>query len=130
MSGKSSRGSFGRLSAVAGAEVGSVLSSLPESLRSLAENVPVVFQMVPSAELLEADEEPEDLLGLFVGEAVNESGGDFPVPPQIFLFLSNIWDFTDGEPRAFRRELRKTFLHELGHYLGLGEGELESRGMS
>ena len=30
--------------------------------------------------------------------------------------------------RAFREEVRITYLHELGHYLGLEEDEIEARG--
>ena len=126
----SARPSVARLSRDALAEVERVRSRLPGELRSASEGVAVVCEMRPEAALLEGDESAEDLLGLFVGEAFDESGGDSPLPPQIYLFLANIWDFANGDPRVFLREVRKTYLHELGHYLGLSEGELDDRGMS
>jgi predicted Zn-dependent protease with MMP-like domain len=43
------------------------------------------------------------------------------------LFLLNIWDEADHGEAAFRREVRITLLHELGHYLGLNEKELADR---
>jgi predicted Zn-dependent protease with MMP-like domain len=67
-------------------------------------------------------------LGLFTGaEFVDE--GNIPLPPQIILFLENLRDFAEGDEVIFREEVRTTFLHELGHYLGLDEGELTERGL-
>jgi predicted Zn-dependent protease with MMP-like domain len=34
-----------------------------------------------------------------------------------------------GDEGYFRDEVRTTFLHELGHYLGLDEDELAVRGL-
>jgi predicted Zn-dependent protease with MMP-like domain len=51
------------------------------------------------------------------------------MPPQIILFLENLWDLADGKETIFRKEVQTTFLHELGHYLGLGEDELTERGL-
>ena len=53
----------------------------------------------------------------------------FPCRPQIILFLENLWDFAEGEEEIFREEIHTTYLHELGHYLGLDEDELIERGL-
>ena len=50
-----------------------------------------------------------------------------PLPPQIILFVENVWDFAEGDGNVFRDEIRTTFLHELGHYLGLDEDDLIDR---
>jgi len=113
----------------ADAELSRVRAALPEEIAEAAAAVTVVAQLLPEIELLEPDETERDLLGLFVGENRDEAGGDNPVPPQIYLFLENIWDEAGGDPRIFRREVRKTYLHELGHYLGLDEDDLRLRGM-
>jgi predicted Zn-dependent protease with MMP-like domain len=121
---------YNRLSKDAGEELARVLASLPEDLREAAGKLPVICQLTPGRELLDEGELDEDLLGLFVGASYAEAvTGSNEQPPQIFLFLGNIWEYSDGDPRIYRRELRKTYLHELGHYLGLGEGELDARGM-
>jgi predicted Zn-dependent protease with MMP-like domain len=52
-----------------------------------------------------------------------------PVPRQIVLFLENLWDFAGSDEGPYREEVRITFIHEFGHYLGLDEGELEERGL-
>ena len=84
----------------------------------------------PSQAMIRDDGLEPDLLGLFVGASRAESveGGD-PLPPQILLFVDNIWDFAEGDEASFREEVRVTFFHELGHYLGLAEGDLEIRGL-
>lgn len=124
-----SRPFFSRLSRDALVEVARIRARLPEDLRLASEGVPVVCSLKPEASLLEDGETEDDLLGLFVGESFDNTAGNFPVPPQIYLFLANLWEFANGDPRVYLREVRKTYLHELGHFLGLSEGDLDARGM-
>jgi predicted Zn-dependent protease with MMP-like domain len=108
-------------------EVEQTLAALPEPLRERAEKLPVIFERQPNAEL-QADGIEADTLGLFTGaEFVEED--DVPLPRQIILFLKNIWDVAEMNEKHFREEVRTTFLHELGHYLGLNEDELTERGL-
>ncbi len=52
-----------------------------------------------------------------------------PLPPQIILFLENLWDLAEADQEIFRDEVHTTYLHELGHYLGLDEDDLFDRGL-
>jgi len=107
-----------------------VQASLPEELRVAALEVTVVIQILPGPEHLDDEDREDELLGLFTGGThVDMVTGCDVLPPQIFLFLANIWDYSGREPRVFSEELRKTYLHELGHFLGLGEDDLDARGM-
>jgi predicted Zn-dependent protease with MMP-like domain len=116
-----------KLCALASKEVEATLAALPKPLRERAEKLPMTFERQPNADL-QADGIEPDTLGLFTGpEFVAEE--DIPMPPQIILFLENLWDFADGDEGTFREEVRTTLLHELGHYLGLDEGELTDRGL-
>jgi predicted Zn-dependent protease with MMP-like domain len=116
-----------KLCAVASAEVEATVSALPKPLRVRAGGLPVTFEHRPNADL-QADGIEADTLGLFTGaEFVDE--GNIPLPPQIILFLENLRDFAEGDEVIFREEVRTTFLHELGHYLGLNEDELTKRGL-
>ena len=116
-----------KLCVLALAEVEETLAALPKPLRLRAERVPVIFERQPNAEL-QADGIEVDTLGLFTGaEFVEEN--DVPMPPQIILFLENILDVAETDEKLFREEVRTTFLHELGHYLGLDEDELTERGL-
>lgn len=121
--------SWNELLSLAEAEIGQTLQALPAHLREAAKKLPVVCERLPSDELIEDGVEP-DTLGLFVGEAyADEEMGTMPLPAQIFLFLDNIWDFAEADKEVFREEIRTTYLHELGHYLGLDEIDLEERGL-
>jgi predicted Zn-dependent protease with MMP-like domain len=104
------------------------LRSLPPELREPAASLPVVYERAPTPEIVADGVEP-DTLGLFVGPSHMEDPGSDLLPSQILIFLDNIWDFTAGDPAAFDDEIRVTYLHELGHYLGLDEGDLEKRGL-
>jgi len=115
------------LYAVAAAEVEATLGALPKPLQERAEKLPVTFERRPNAGL-QADGIELDTLGLFTGaEFVDEE--HVPLPPQIILFLENLWDFAAGDEVIYRDEVRTTLLHELGHYLGLDEDELIKRGL-
>ncbi len=116
-----------QLQALALTEVEATLTALPKPLRERAEQLPVTFERQPNAGL-QTDGIEADTLGLFTGPEFADEG-NVPMPPQIILFLENIWDFAEGDEETFREEVRTTFLHELGHYLGLDEDELTERGL-
>jgi predicted Zn-dependent protease with MMP-like domain len=116
-----------KLCALAGVEIEVTLAALPKPLRERAEKLPVTFERQPNADL-QADGIEADTLGLFTGADFVEEN-EVPLPPQIILFLENIWNLVETSEKVFREEVRMTFLHELGHYLGLDEDELTERGL-
>lgn len=118
---------WNKLCVVASREVEVTLTALPKPLRARAEKLPVTFERQPNADL-QADGIEPDTLGLFTGPEFADEG-NVPLPPQIILFLENLWDFAEGDEVVFREEVRTTFLHELGHYLGLDEDEIAGRGL-
>lgn len=110
-------------------EVAETVRSLPEDLRPSAEQLPVIYEPHPNQALLDDGWEP-DLLGLFDGDPVDVGLGEIaPRPTRVFLFLENLWDFAEEDEEIYREEVRITYLHELGHFLGLDEEELEDRGL-
>jgi len=119
-----------RLTASARQVVTAAIRRLPADVRAAAEQVPVCYEQAPNADILAEGWEP-DILGLFVG---HEHGAELrsdgvPLPPQILLFLDNLWDYAEGDEPVFRDEVRLTYLHELGHYLGWDEDEIARRGL-
>jgi predicted Zn-dependent protease with MMP-like domain len=108
-------------------EVQRTLAELPEPLREPAATLPVVYETVPSADLAENGIEA-DTLGLFSGDPIHDEGQS-ALPAHVTLFLQNIWDFAGYDPEIFRDEVRITYVHELGHYLGLDEDDLDERGL-
>jgi len=116
-----------KLKQLALAEVEATLAELPAPLRERARRLPVTFERVPNRGLI-ADGIAPDTLGLFNGPEF-AAEGDVPMPPQIILFLENLWDFAEGDEEIFCEEVHTTLLHELGHYLGLDEDDLTERGL-
>ncbi len=113
--------------ALARAEVEATVRSLPAPLREKARALPVACEPWPNDALVEDGLAP-DTLGLLVGGDYG-AGEHEVLPRQILLFLENIADMVEDDEQEFRAEVRTTFLHELGHYLGLDEDELFDRGL-
>ena len=120
---------FARLAEIATEVVAAARRRLPPEVRAAAAGVPVHFESGPAADVIAEGFEP-DILGLFTGSAHGtELAHDQPAPPQILLYLDNLWDCAEGDDDLFREETRLTYLHELGHYLGWDEDDLTARGL-
>lgn len=114
---------------IAADTVGAAQRRLPPEIRGFARQVAVHYERLPADDLRSAGFEP-DILGLFTGNPHGtELAQDNPAPPQILLYLDNLWDFAEADEETFREEVRLTYLHELGHYLGWDEDELTARGL-
>jgi predicted Zn-dependent protease with MMP-like domain len=113
------------------------LDSLPAKYRRLLDNVAVLVEDFPSAQgPPENVAEDDDLLmGVFIG--VPRTGRTLwdmpPEPARVVLYQKNIEAYAaeaaadEGRPaeEIIREEVRLTVLHELGHFFGLEEDQLE-----
>src|SRR2546427_11901050 len=101
---------WGRLHALAVEEVEATLAAMPTPLRTRAKALPVTFERHPNRAQIRDGIEP-DTLGLFVGpEFADEERATIPLPPQIILFLENLWDQAEGKEGVFRQEVHTTLL--------------------
>jgi predicted Zn-dependent protease with MMP-like domain len=116
-----------QLTTLAADTVAAVQRKLPPEIRPLALAVPVHYEAAPAAHVLAEGFEP-DILGLFTGDP-HGIESDNPSPPQILLYLESLWDYAEEDREIFRDEVRLTYLHELGHYLGWDEDDLTERGL-
>lgn len=116
-----------RLRHLAGTTVTRLHSALPPDARRHAESVGLAIEdEVPPALL--ADGIEPDTLGLFSGPSLRDpDAGWSDEAPLITLFLGPLRDYAGPDPAAFAEEVRRTYLHELGHYLGLEEDDMPSR---
>jgi predicted Zn-dependent protease with MMP-like domain len=121
------KANWDKLHELALAEIEATLAELPKPLRAQARELPVTFEHKPNAGL-QADGIEEDTLGLFTGAELADGSAEV-LPPQIILFLENLWDYAEGDEKVFCNEVHTTFLHELGHFLGLDEDDLTERGL-
>ncbi len=94
------------------------LISLPEEFQSRLENVAVIIE----------DEPPEDMpetMGLYEGTPlIHRLSNDIALPDQITIFKGPIERACRTE-KEIEDEVRLTVLHEVGHYFGLDEAQLE-----
>lgn len=116
-----------RLEKLAEEEVRRLRQSLPGELRERFDSVTLFLEEAPPDFLLD-EGVADDTMGLFEGPAFAEEGG-IELPARMTLFLANIWEEAEGREGVFRKEVRTTLLHELGHYLGLNEDELADRNL-
>lgn len=107
------------------------LDDLPDPFRGALANVAVVVEDWPPDWLLdELGIPPEDTLyGFYHGIPLPERSVSLTgnLPDKISVYRGPLEaDFSDaGE---LRREIRMTLLHEIGHYFGMEEEELERLG--
>jgi predicted Zn-dependent protease with MMP-like domain len=105
------------------------LAELPERIRSLLTNVPIVAGDYPSQEIVAEGNDPR-MLGFFSGIPYPEktSVGSLPHLDCVFLYQRNI-ERVAHDAEEVAREIRITLLHETGHFFGLSEEELEAMGL-
>jgi predicted Zn-dependent protease with MMP-like domain len=116
---------YERLAKAAEEELCALVGAMPVELRAKVRAIPIQCLARPTRAQVRAGVDP-DLMGLFEGQALGEETGD-PLPPTVFLFLENIYEEAQHDPVVYREEVRRTLLHEVGHYLGLDEEDLMSR---
>jgi len=119
---------FDHLLELARNEVQTAIDALPDELRPAAKTVVVTLEPTPNDGLV-ADGIAPDTLGLFLGESMADPPSSHPQPTQIILFLENLWQFAEHNEAVYLDEVRITYLHELGHYFGFDEDDLEERGL-
>jgi predicted Zn-dependent protease with MMP-like domain len=108
--------------------VDEALASIPQRFRDAISNVAIVVEDEPTGEqLAEVDVEPGDtLLGLYEGTPLTErqwAHGN-TLPDKVTLFQGPIEDASDDEDDVVVA-IGETLIHELGHYFGLSEEEIE-----
>ena len=107
------------------------IDELPKKFARWLDEVPIIVEDEPPDDLLDelGIDADGDLLGSYHGVAITRrSVEDSPhLPDQIFLFRRPLMAMCDTSEQL-AKEIRKTLLHELGHYAGFDEGELEDMG--
>jgi predicted Zn-dependent protease with MMP-like domain len=104
-----------------------VLAELPDDLRAEAETV--LLEIADQATPAQAGGRPGSVLGLYQGVPLVSRHADSVIlyPDRITLFRLPLASLARTEVEL-RRQLRKTLVHELGHFFGFDEYELDERG--
>lgn len=116
------------------------VESLPEHLLELLEEVPLIVDDEPTADLLKSlGMQPDDeLCGLHDATPYTEQSVEqgFDMPGQIMLFRGPIQrlaqEIASEQGASYDAELQRqihiTLLHEIGHHFGLDEDDLDRLG--
>ncbi len=103
-----------------------VLDSLPQEFRSRIRNVAVLVEDLPPNQPPPGPGQRRTLLlGLFHGVPMTKkSTFDLPTGPDyVVLYQKNIEAVCSSE-MEIREQIRRTVIHELGHYFGMDEDQL------
>lgn len=108
--------------------VDEALETIPQRFRDAMQNIAIVVDDEPSPEQLESVEiePPDTLLGLYEGIPLPErqwAHGN-TLPDKITLFQRPIEESSDDEDDLVVC-IGETLIHEIGHYFGLSEEEIE-----
>jgi len=106
--------------------------TLPPRVRKALEEVSVVVDRYPDAALLESSDERfgPDLLGLYTGTALPlRSHADSGRLPDVIHLFQRSLEVGCADRAELVSEIHDTLLHEVGHFLGLDEDELEELGL-
>jgi len=104
------------------------LETIPRRFRDHLKNIAILVEDEPSAELLrDMDIDPPDtLFGLYHGTPLTSRPWDFgnALPDRITIYQGPIEDACDTEDEVVAT-IGETLIHEVGHFFGLSEDELE-----
>ena len=109
--------------------VDEALETIPENFRDAMHNIAIVIEDEPTPDLLDevGVEPPDTLFGLYQGTPLPErqwAHGN-TLPDKITLFQGPIEDESDDEDDMVVA-IGETLIHEIGHYFGLSEEEIEA----
>ena len=109
--------------------VDEALATNPENFREALRNIAIVVEDEPTVETLASVgvEPPDTLFGLYQGTPLTErqwAHGN-TLPDKITIFQGPIEDASDDEDDLVTA-IGETLIHEIGHYFGLSEEEIEA----
>jgi predicted Zn-dependent protease with MMP-like domain len=109
--------------------VDEALATIPARFRHALQNIAIVVEDEPTADVLAevGIEPPDTLLGLYQGTPLTErpwAHGN-ALPDKITIYQRPIEEASDDEDDMIIA-IGETLIHEIGHYFGLSEEEIEA----
>ncbi len=105
------------------------IATIPERFRQEMTNLAIVVEDRPSRELLAEMEiaPPDTLFGLYQGIPLTERRWDHgnTLPDRITIFQRPCEEDADGDEDRLVSVVGETVIHEVGHYFGLSEEEIQ-----
>jgi predicted Zn-dependent protease with MMP-like domain len=113
-------------------EVARVLDQLPRQFRKHLQNIEIVVEERPTRDLLLSvglDPRYDTLYGLYQGVPLPDRSDLYPpiLPDKITIFSEPLQRDFDN-PEDLREQIRITVLHEIAHYFGFDDDEIDKLG--
>jgi predicted Zn-dependent protease with MMP-like domain len=109
--------------------VSDALATIPKRFRDAMRNIAIVVEDEPSVTLLREMEidPPDTLFGLYQGVPLTERRWDYgnALPDRIVLFQGP-HERESRDEDDLVASIAETLIHEIGHYFGLSEEEIEA----
>ena len=108
--------------------VAEAIDGLPDDFRLRLENIAIVVEDEPPPDI-QSKYDRRLLLGLYTGVPLSERSvwSNYPLPDFIAIYQGNIERICRTE-RQIVEQVRKTVMHEIGHYFGMDEEDLRNSG--
>ena len=109
--------------------IAETLDGLPAEIAMRMDNVEVVVEDEPGPEVVATLPPGQVLFGLYHGIPLTKRGNYYNVvlPDRISIYRRAITRYW-RTPDAIRAQIRRTVLHEIGHYFGISEDRLHELG--
>ena len=108
--------------------VAEALQSIPRRFRKAMKNIAIVVEDEPAQDLLDdmEIEPPDTLLGLYQGTPLTERTSSYGnvLPDRVLIFQGPHERAAEDEDDLVIA-IGETLIHEIGHYFGLSEEEIE-----
>ena len=108
--------------------VAEALASIPRRFKKAMHNIAIVVEDEPSPDILEEMEiePPDTLLGLYQGTPLTERSATYgnALPDRVLIFQGPHEREAEDEDDLVV-SIGETLIHEIGHYFGLSEEEIE-----
>jgi tetratricopeptide (TPR) repeat protein len=107
------------------------IDNLPRSIREYIENLPLLIEDFPSLDLITGERVTPQLLGIFIGvpRTQAEVTAQSPDMDRVILFKKNLEKICQDREELIE-QIQITIRHEIGHYLGLDEDDLDRLGLA
>ncbi|MDP6980031.1 MAG: metallopeptidase family protein [Myxococcota bacterium] len=107
------------------------LDNLPRSIREYIADVPVLVEDWPSREMITTERISPQILGLFVGSPRTEASPTAQAQDldRVMIFMKN-HEKVCRDHEELIEQIQVTVRHEIGHYLGLDEEDMDRLGLA
>jgi predicted Zn-dependent protease with MMP-like domain len=110
----------------------SVVADLPPQFRHRLENIDIIIKWRPSLaeRRLSGGRYASDLFGLYLGLPLTVRGDHYNMAlPDKIVIYQEAHERLCSSREEMAEQVRRTVLHEIGHYLGIDEDRLRELGM-